>query len=310
MKTIILLFLIFTQFSLINQAQTPALSNGQLHRFPLVSSHGISPRNVDVWLPDGYSKEQKYAVLYMHDGQMLFDSSMTWNHQAWEVDQCAQQLQSTGATIPFIVVGIWNDPSTRHSDYFPQRPFEQLTPEQKDTVSAQLKQAGRINTTFLPQSDHYLTFMVETVKPLIDSTFSVYTDQAHTFVAGSSMGGLISLYALCEYPNVFGGAACLSTHWPGTFTLSNNPMPDAFLHYIKQHLPSLKTHRLYFDCGDQTLDALYPETQNKVNALVAKRKHAKKQFQSMYFPGADHSENAWKARLDQPLRFLLSPTQK
>lgn len=291
-------------------SQLPSVEQGQIIRFSNVSSHGITPRNVDVWLPDNYSTQQKYAVLYMHDGQMLFDSTTTWNKQAWEVDRCAQRVQSNGSTLPFIVVGIWNDPTTRHKDYFPQKPFEQLAPAEKDTVTAQLQRSGRTTVAFQPQSDRYLKFLVETVKPMIDSSFSVFSDQSHTFVAGSSMGGLISMYALCEYPTIFGGAACLSTHWPGTFTLSNNPMPAAFMHYLNQQLPSLKTHLLYFDCGDQTLDALYPETQQKVNALVSQRKFAKKHFQSLYFPGDDHSENAWKNRLDRPFVFLLKTPLK
>ena len=78
------------------------------------------------------------------------------------------------------------------------------------------------------QSDAYLKFLVTELKPFIDSTFSVATDRSNTFIAGSSMGGLISMYAVCEYPAVFGGAACLSTHWPGIFTAENNPIPEAF----------------------------------------------------------------------------------
>ena len=72
------------------------------------------------------------------------------------------------------------------------------------------------------QSDNYLKFLVKELKPFIDSSFSTLKDQQNTFIAGSSMGGLISMYAICEYPLVFGGAACLSTHWPGIFTMINN----------------------------------------------------------------------------------------
>ena len=70
------------------------------------------------------------------------------------------------------------------------------------------------------------------------------------------MGALISLYALCEYPDVFAGAACLSTHWPGLFSMDNNPVPGAFFSYLKKSLPSPGKHRIYFDHGTETLDAM------------------------------------------------------
>ncbi len=91
--------------------------------------------------------------------------------------------------------------------------------------------------------------MVNELKPFIDSNFATLGDQSNTFVAGSSMGGLISLYAVCEYPDVFGGAACLSTHWPGVFNSEHNPIPAAFIRYLESHLPSPVNHKLYFDYG-------------------------------------------------------------
>ena len=112
-------------------------------------------------------------------------------------------------------------------------------------------------------SDNYLKFIVKELKPFVDKNFSVSSDKANTFIAGSSMGGLISLYAICEYPDVFEGAACLSTHWPGVFNADHNPIPKAFMDYLKKHLPDPKTHKIYFDYGDQTLDAMYGPFQNR-----------------------------------------------
>ena len=152
--------------------------------------------------------------------------------------------------------------------YFPQKPFESLTQIQRDTVTAQLQKAGRTKDIFKPYSDLYLQFLVTEVKPFIDKTFSTKKDQKNTFVAGSSMGGLISMYAICEYPKVFGGAACLSTHWPGTFSSDNNPIPNAFVAYLKKKLPNPKDHKIYFDYGDQTLDAMYKPLQEKVDVVM------------------------------------------
>lgn len=283
----------------------PQVVSGRIERIENFPSKYVTPRTIDVWLPEGYSTAKRYDVLYMHDGQMLFDPAKSWNKQAWDVDDVASALMAKGTVRPFIVVGVWNGGVTRHPDYFPQKPFESLTQVERDTVTAQLRKAGRTDAVFQPQSDNYLKFLVTEVKPYIDRTFSVNAERAHTFIAGSSMGGLISMYALCEYPDVFGGAACLSTHWPGTFAAENNPIPDAFVSYLSSHLPDPKTHRLYFDCGDQTLDAMYPSIQKKVDALLARKGYTEGKGLSRFFPGADHSEKAWKARLDVPLVFLL-----
>jgi len=303
MKISVLLLCFFSV--MLTNAQLPKVSSGSIKRHENVQSKFVTARNVDVWLPDGYSAQKKYCVLYMHDGQMLFDSTVTWNKTAWDVDDVAAKLLKEGKLQNFIVVGVWNGGSTRHPDYFPQKPYESLTQTQKDTITAQLQKAGRTNEIFKPISDNYLKFLVTELKPFIDKTYSTYTDSKHTFIAGSSMGGLISMYAICEYPKVFGGAACLSTHWPGIFSMDNNPVPDAFVTYLKNYLPDPKTHKLYFDYGDQTLDALYPPLQKKVDEVMKAKGFTDKNWMTKYFPGENHSEKSWNKRLDIPLLFLL-----
>jgi enterochelin esterase-like enzyme len=143
------------------------------------------------------------------------------------------------------------------------------------------------------------------LKPLIDKKYSVHRDKKHTFIAGSSMGGLISMYAICEYPNVFGGAACLSTHWPGIFTVENNPIPEAFYNYLKTNLPNPKNHRIYFDYGTATLDAMYEPLQLKVDEVMKAKGYNSLNWSTNKFEGEDHSEKAWQKRLHIPLEFLL-----
>jgi enterochelin esterase-like enzyme len=223
--------------AILASAQLPQVSSGKLVRHPSFASKYVTARHVDVWLPDGYDGKTPFDVLYMHDGQMLYDSNTTWNKTDWQVDETLTKLMAEKKIRPCIVVGVWNGGVTRHPDYFPQKPFESMSSIEKDTVTAQLQRAGRTNEVFQPNSDNYLKFLVEELKPFIDSAYKTNGGQAHTFVAGSSMGGLISMYAICEYPEVFGGAACLSTHWPGVFTVENNPVPAAFFKYMKSHLP-------------------------------------------------------------------------
>lgn len=294
-----------------NAATLPGVKVGQLVRLPQIASAYVPSRPIDVWLPEGYSSTQRYAVLYMHDGQMLFDARTTWNGQSWQVAETAQQLQQQGQVRPFIVVGIHNIGAARHSEYFPQQPFLSLP----EAVQQQLYQLERAPGVPLfagaVYSDNYLRFLVTELKPYIDQHFATDPAREATFIMGSSMGGLISWYAQSRYPQVFGGAAALSTHWPGTFSVENNPIPQAFLSYLEQQLPAAGQHKWYFDYGDQTLDALYPPLQKEVDRLFRRKGFSAPLWHSELFAGTDHSEQAWAARLATPLRFLLAkPTQE
>jgi len=299
------IYLFSLSIQTIAQNSLPSVVSGKIERIENFHSKYVTSRNIDIWLPEGYSDQKKYSVLYMHDGQMLFDPEQTWTKQAWNIDDVATQLFSNTKIKSFIVVGIWNGGKTRHPDYFPQKPFERLSQTEKDTVSAQLKRTGRTKDFFKPQSGNYLKFIVNELKPYVDKRYAVYTNRENTFIAGSSMGGLISIYAICEYPKIFGGAACLSTHWVGSFTLEHNPVPGSFIKYLSDNIPNPKNHSIYFDCGDQTLDALYPEIQKKVDSIMVLKGYNKNNWVTKYFPGEDHSEQSWNKRLNIPLEFLF-----
>jgi len=202
--------------------------------------------------------------------------------------------------------GIWNGGRSRHAEYFPQKPFESLSKTQQEIVYNAYRSNGQSIFFGIPIiSDRYLNFLTQELKPFIDKTYSTKTDRNNTFIAGSSMGALISLYAICEYPAVFGGAACLSTHWPGLFTMENNPVPGAFFSYLEQSLPSPKNHRLYFDHGTETLDSMYASLQKSVDQIMGKRGYKSQQWVSRSWPGQDHSERSWRSRFSVPATFLL-----
>lgn len=285
--------------------ETLDLSSGQLERIENFKSNFVPPRNIDVWLPDNYSANKEYAVLYMHDGQMLFDSTQSWNKQEWGVDETMNQLLKAGKIHASIVVGIWNT-EFRHSEYFPQKPFESLPEKFQDSLLAPGKrqQETALFKTSI-SSDNYLKFIVEELKPFIDNKYSTLSDVKNTFIAGSSMGGLISMYALCEYPEIFHGAACLSTHWVGTFDTLNNPIPMKFAEYVADNLPSANSHLIYFDFGTETLDALYQPYQTMIDSIMIEHNYNAENWKTLKFEGANHSEKAWNKRLDVPLVFLL-----
>jgi enterochelin esterase-like enzyme len=289
------------------QSPVPQTSLGTIQRFENFASKYVASRHVDVWLPKDYQPTQKYAVLYMHDGQMLYDSTTTWNKQEWGVDETISQLTQAHKIRDCIVVGVWNGGKLRHSEYFPQKPFESLPQATQDSLLSVNRHTNQLLFGANVQSDKYLLFLVKELKPFIDKKFSTKPDVANTFIAGSSMGGLISMYAICEYPKVFGGAACLSTHWVGVFRAENNPIPAAFRAYLQKKLPNPQNHKIYFDYGTATLDSLYKPFQEQVDAILFKKGFRLHNWLTQEFIGEDHSENAWRKRLNIPLEFLLKP---
>ena len=280
------------------QTSIPAVGSGKIIRINQFPSKYVAPRNIDIWLPENFSPNKKYAVLYMHDGQMLFDGSINWNNSEWKLDESYTELSKKIILKDCIIVGLWNTGATRHSEYFPQKAFESLSKElQNQTLEKHF--LGKV------QSDNYLKFIVQEVKPFIDKNYPILKDRENTYIAGSSMGGLISMYAICEYPEIFGGAACLSTHWIGITDLSNNEIPTAFENYLRQKLPNPKTHKIYFDFGTEGLDSRYEKYQNKVDLIMKEKGFNKNNWTTKKFESVDHSESAWSKRFSIPLEFLL-----
>ena len=192
-----------------------------------------------------------------------------------------------------IVVGIFNSEG-RMAEYMPDKP-EALLAERIATTEHEWYQSFKANP---PEASKQLKFIVEELKPYIDAQFKTKTDQANTFVAGSSMGGLISAYAICEYPEVFGGAACFSTHWP--------PLDGIFLEYIKDNLPDPATHKIYFDYGTEGLDGEYEPFQKIADqAMEARGFEQGTTWMTRKFEGAKHYEDDWHERFHIPMEFLL-----
>ncbi len=287
-------------------SQAPKPASGKIIRHSEFASQFVPSRTIDVWLPEGYTPAKKYAVLYMHDGQMLYDSTGTWNHQEWKVDETIQELMRQQKIKDCIVVGIWNAGIRRHAEYFPQAPYEMLTKSQQEHVYNSYRGNGQSIFFGIPiASDLYLKFITQELKPFVDRQYSTRPERDYTAIAGSSMGGLISLYAICEYPEIFGGAACLSTHWPGVFSMQDNPIPTAFFAYLQKKLPEPLTHRIYFDYGTETLDSMYAALQLQVDQIMIRKGFTAKDWVSLSWPGQDHSERSWSGRLAVPMEFIL-----
>jgi enterochelin esterase-like enzyme len=290
-------------------AQGPVhVSAGRIVDLGILKSKYADPRRVVVWLPDGYTQRgPKYAVLYMHDGQNLFDKATAGYGMEWEIDEHLSKLIAEKKVRPTIVVGIWNTPK-RLQEYVPSKAFATLPADYRAKVAALY--GGE------PLSDGYLKFVVEELRPLIGRRFNVKTDRANTAIMGSSMGSLISLYAIDEYPKVFGGAGMMSTHWPLVINPDGKAVSQqdyevvsaTFERYLAPALPSPASHKLYFDHGTETLDAVYKQYQDRVDRIVASRSYVQgRNWLTRSFPGQKHNEISWASRVDVPLQFLLPP---
>lgn len=280
---------------------------GRVERHADFPSRHVAPRHVEVWLPPGYdaAAAKRYAVLYMHDGQNLFDPAHSNFNKVWAADAHVAKLAREGRIRDTIVVGLWSTPA-RYREYAPADLVRRLP--------ATLRAEWETAAGGAPLSDAYLQFLVEEVKPFIDARYRTRPQRKHTFIMGSSMGGLISLYALMRYPEVFAGAGCVSTHWPigrpdapnWSAETGRQAIMQAEAAYIAESALAPRRHRLYFDFGDQTLDAAYAPFQANVDAALAAKGFTQgRNWVTRAFPGAAHEENAWNARLDIPLLFLL-----
>ena len=273
---------------------TVAGVTGTLRTLPTLASKHVATRQVDVWLPPGYDTDttRRYPVLYMHDGQNLFDPKHTYAGIDWGVDEAMARMIAAGEVRPAIVVAIWNSPK-RFAEYMPQKAVKGESVATGVDVYPPVPAADMLG-------DAYLRYLVEELKPAIDRDFRTLPGRDDTFVMGSSMGGLISLYAIAEYPQVFGGAGAISTHWPAG--------DGAMVDWFGAHLPNPRTHRLYLDHGTATLDAGYAPYQQRMDTALRKGGYRENDnWISRVYPGAEHHERSWRARIEVPLAFLLHP---
>lgn len=269
-----------------------------------VESEYIAPTKVVIWLPPEYdAAKQRYGVVYMHDGQNLFDPKRSNFNKVWAADKSALRLIAAARTKPFIIVGIDQPGEDRGRQYFPRAMADLLSPAVRNKLTTQGNGKPII-------SDEYLKFIVTELKPQIDREYRTKADRRHTAIAGSSMGGLISLYAITRYPKIFGVAGAVSTHLPlGDPNWTSSERDDIFAAwrtYVANELGKPAGRRIWFDHGTETLDAFYEPYQQVLDgALIANGWRKGRDFSSQVYSGTPHEENAWAARLDDVFGWML-----
>jgi predicted alpha/beta superfamily hydrolase len=267
-----------------------------------LESKNVESRYIQVYRPSGTPKETKLPVLYMHDGQNLFDSKSAYGGVEWGIDETLDSLILNKIIRPVMVVGIWNNGAYRRCEYFPEKALPYLN----DSLVKMLY-ANELKGN--PLGSEHLKFIVTELKPYIDSNYATLPDMKNTFIGGSSMGGLSSTSALLEYPDVFSAAICFSTHWPGCFSIQGEAVPLALRDYIfNQEKRKFKKKFFYYDCGDQTLDSLYPPLQEKADLIFHLKKV--KRYYSLRFPGTSHNEASWSKRFHIPVIKLLGKKRR
>lgn len=234
-------------------------------------------RDVIVYLPPAYfdHPEQRYPVLYMQDGQNLMDVT-TANAGEWGVDETAEQLIQSGQVQPLIIVGVYNTPD-RIAEYTP-------------VPDTDPKNGGG-------KADAYGRFLVEELKPLIDASYHTLTGPEDTGLAGSSLGGLVSLY--------------LGLKDPGTFTRIGALSPSVWWadHDIVKRVNALESKpplRIWLDIGTNEDSTALPDARLLRDALVAKG-WGDNDLKYVEVQGAVHNEGAWSARFGDVLRDLFPP---
>lgn len=263
---------------------------GRLVYWTDVPSEHLGPeRHVEVWLPPGYdgSPDARYPVLYMSDGQNLFDPRIANTGVDWGVDEAVVRLAEKGVIPPVIVVGAWST-GERGPEYSPWH-----------------------------GAPDYARFLIEELKPRVDAEFRTLTGPEHTAVMGSSMGGLLSFYLVTHHPDVFGACGCISTHfplsekvWAGLITGKEPETPPDetpfVLRDIEAGLEVPEGARFWFDYGTEGLDAEYGPTHAAVREwLLGQGLVEGRDFVVREYEGANHNEASWRARLEDPLAFLF-----
>jgi predicted alpha/beta superfamily hydrolase len=232
-------------------------------------------RRIWIYLPENYytgPQEYRWPVLYMHDGQNVFDDATSYAGE-WGVDEFLDSAMVRSC----IVVAIDNGASKRINEYCP--------------YDFSLKTLGLSNADTLNkgEGDQYVDFLVKTLKPFIDKNYRTLKDKKNTFIAGSSMGGIISMYAVLKYPKIFGGAGVFSpAFWVGPKIFDD----------IKAKGEKVKS-RIYFYAGKQESESMVSLTLKAFNEMS---KVSKTKMTTVIRDEGKHNEVRW--RIEFPLFYF------
>lgn len=268
-------------------ADVPLSRSGRIERLGVIASAHVQPRDVQVWLPPGYERdtEARYPVLYLHDGQNVFDAQAAGAE--WQVDEAAQEGIAAGRLRPFIVVAVAST-GTRTLDYTPSA---MRVPAERLGQATEQRQGGGIAA--------YGRFLTEELKPLIDARFRTRPGVADTAVGGSSFGGLASLWLALHRPETFGAALVVSPSvwWDDRFMLRD----------VAAATPQPRP-RLWLDMGAQEGDQAVTLARELVQRL-RRQGWPGERLRFVEDARGSHDEASWARRVPSMLAFLYGNPQ-
>lgn len=300
------------EYTVVETGDVPQVKPGRAVRLFVKSRIMGENMTADVWFPKSYDgSAERHPVIYAHDGQNLFDPAICFAGVAWELDMAASVVELNSGVMAPIIVGIHNRgaQNLRANDYFPEKALSYMSED--DLEGSNIRETCAAGF----YGDRHAAFVATELKPLVDSLWRTKPDRSNTFAMGSSMGALASLYLFCEYPDIFGGAACLSTHWIGSlkmrpdYSLEDDPAcAAAILAYMDASLPAPGGRKLYMDQGTTEWDAAYRGYEAQARKIAAKHGYSTDMGTLMTYDavGAGHNEWYWQQRADRPLKFLLA----
>jgi predicted alpha/beta superfamily hydrolase len=241
-------------------------------------------RDILVYLPPGYRRfrRQQYPVLYLQDGQNVFDAATAFAGMEWGVDETAQRLIRRRLIEPVIIVAVANTGPDRIHEYAPTRGVI-------DTKGKRKKRSRGL-------ARKYAKFLIQELKPFIDSKYRTKPEAEFTGLGGSSLGALLTMTLGLWFPNVFTRLAVLSPSvWWDDDVIVRGVLA------LEKKLPL----KIWLDTG--SAEPGWERARNLCAALIDRGWNLYDDLEYHEFEGADHSEAAWAARVDPVLRFLYPP---
>jgi predicted alpha/beta superfamily hydrolase len=251
---------------IINGNAQESTASKNVSTFTIEAPQLKTSKKIWIYLPENYSASaKKYSVIYMHDAQNLFDAKTSYSGE-WNVDEKLDSLKA-----PVIVVGIEHGNDKR---------IDELTPYKNE------KYGGG-------NADNYVEFIVKTLKPYIDKNYRTKTKAKNTIIMGSSLGGLVSYYAILKYPEVFGKAGVFSP----SFWFSNE------IYTLAEKAPKIKT-KIYFLCGDKESDDMVKDLTKMERLLNTKRCYCLHLNKTKVVKGGEHNEKLWRDNFADAIIWL------
>jgi predicted alpha/beta superfamily hydrolase len=277
-----------TMTRLFNAPPDPVVTSpvGTIHNHPAFPSRIVAPRDVQVYLPPGYKREpsRRYPVLYLQDGQNVFDPAAMG--MEWQVDDTAEALIRAGRIEPLIVVAVANT-DARRDEYTP------TAVEWKRPDGSNSKGGGKANL--------YGRFLIEELKPFIDRTYRTRPDAASTALGGASLGGLVSVWLALQHPGVFGSVLAVSptVWWDNSVILTKIAA-----------LPRTAPVRFWVDIGTLEGANAVSGARRLRDALVAKGWKPGTDLEYVEQEGGQHDEISWASRVEGMLSFLYGTPKR